>query len=523
MAQMDQAVELICRALDTNQTLLIVGDFDCDGATGTAVLHRGLRLLGASDVHYRIPDRMRHGYGLSEALVGELNPGPGLLVTVDSGIACSAGVAAAKAKGWQVLVTDHHLPGQVLPAADVILNPNSAGDQFASKAMCGVGVVFYLLMAVAARLKADAKLPEPVDLAGLLDLVAIGTVADMVPLDENNRRLVAAGLRRIRQGQAQAGVRALLEVAGRSTANCSASDIGFALAPRINAAGRLEDMSIGIECLLCDDYAKALHLAQQLNGINSERKAVQQQMVEEAQASLHSLCSSMPGDPNDQSAICLFNRSWHPGVIGLVASRLKDQFHVPAAAFAPAGDGSSELRGSLRSIKGVHIRDVLVDVDSESPGLIHRFGGHAMAAGLSLSEANFDAFQSAFTGQVARRLNDEIRQVQLLSDGPLQSDEFSFDHAQLLALAGPWGQGFSEPLFDDCFEVIESRIVGRQTLQLFLRHVEYGLSLRAVQFQAATELNPGQVIHAAFELGTDQFRGRRGVQLILRDFRPINP
>ena len=391
---LDRATELLDVAIAEQRHIVVVGDFDCDGATACAVGVRGLRLLGAQRVSYAVPNRVTHGYGLSTHLVEDLAAlEPDLIVTVDHGIACHAGIAAAKARGWQVLVTDHHLPGPTLPAADAIVNPNLVGDPFPSKMLAGVGVMFYVLLALRRRFRDAGRFvagSEP-DLSTLLDLVAVGTVADLVPLDQNNRALVAAGLRRLRSGQACAGLRALAEVAGRDMRVLTATDIGFALAPRINAAGRLDDMSLGIACLLSDDADEARELASVLHQINSERRAVQQQMTEDAEVALARV--SLDAEP--AAVVCLYDAAWHPGVVGLVASRLKERLHRPAFAFAPAEPGSNQLRGSARSIPGFHIRDALAAVDSAHPGLIERFGGHAMAAGLSLSVEAFPRFDAA--------------------------------------------------------------------------------------------------------------------------------
>ena len=372
---MDIAVDLLLAAIQEQKHIVIVGDFDCDGATGTAVAMRGLKMLGAEQLSYQVPHRIVHGYGLSPGLVKDLVAfKPDLIITVDNGIACHAGVTAAKAQGWQVLVTDHHLPGKHLPPADAIINPNLHDDAFPSKALSGVGVMFYLLLALRKRMRDTGSLvqPEP-DLSTLLDLVAVGTVADLVPLDYNNRLLVSAGIKRFRKKQCNAGLRALAEIAGRDITQLVASDIGFAIGPRLNAAGRLEDMSLGIECLLTDDETRAFQLAEILNGINAERRGLQQQMVDDADA----LVDITSLEKQSQSAAwCFYDESWHPGVVGLVASKLKDRLHRPVIAFAPADDGSEILRGSARSIPGFHVRDALALVDAKYPGLIERFGGH---------------------------------------------------------------------------------------------------------------------------------------------------
>ncbi|MCZ8062974.1 single-stranded-DNA-specific exonuclease RecJ [Silanimonas sp.] len=510
----DVAVDLLHAALRRDAHIVVVGDFDCDGATGTAVAVRGLRLLGARHVSYRVPHRIAHGYGLSPALVEEeLAPiAPDLVITVDSGIACLPGVAAAKARGWQVLVTDHHLPGEELPAADAIVNPNLRGDGFPSKALAGVGVVFYLLLALRARLRDRGEPGAEADLSSLLDLVAVGTVADLVPLDDNNRLLVAAGLKRLREGRGQPGVLALSEVAQRRLPVLTATDIGFGIGPRINAAGRLEDMTLGIECLLTDDAERAMQLAKQLDAINAERRELQQQMVDDAEAA----ASALPLPEGGHDAYCLRDESWHPGVVGLVASKLKEKLHRPVIAFAPADAGSTTLRGSARSIPGVHVRDALADVDALHPGLILRYGGHAMAAGLSLDAAHFDAFRHAFEAAVARRLTDELRESELWSDGELAPQELNRPTAEALRLAGPWGQGFPEPLFDGEFEVRSWKVLAERHLKFELGMPGRLGPVNAIHFGGAALGAPPDRVRLAFGLDLDDFRGRRDVQLLVR-------
>ncbi len=510
----DAAVDLLHAALRRDAHIVVVGDFDCDGATGTAVAVRGLRLLGARHVSYRVPHRIAHGYGLSPALVEEeLAPiAPDLVITVDSGIACLPGVAAAKARGWQVLVTDHHLPGEELPAADAIVNPNLRGDGFPSKALAGVGVVFYLLLALRARLRERGELGAEADLSSLLDLVAVGTVADLVPLDDNNRLLVAAGLKRLREGRGQPGVLALAEVAQRRLPVLTATDIGFGIGPRINAAGRLEDMTLGIECLLTDDAERAMQLAKQLDAINADRRELQQQMVDDAEAA----ASALPLPEGGHDAYCLRDESWHPGVVGLVASKLKEKLHRPVIAFAPADAGSTTLRGSARSIPGVHVRDALADVDALHPGLILRYGGHAMAAGLSLDAAHFDAFRHAFEAAVARRLTDELRESELWSDGELAPQELNRPTAEALRLAGPWGQGFPEPLFDGEFEVRSWKVLAERHLKFELGMPGRLGPVNAIHFGGAALGAPPARVRLAFGLDLDDFRGRRDVHLLVR-------
>lgn len=513
LGQLDRAVQLLAGAIAGDRHIVVVGDFDCDGATGTAVAVRGLRLLGARRVSYQVPNRATHGYGLSPALVADLVPrAPDLLLTVDSGIACHAGVAAARAQGWQVLVTDHHLPGERLPAAEVIVNPNLDGDAFPSKALAGVGVVFYLLLALRRHLREGGAFAgaEP-DLSVLLDLVAIGTVADLVVLDHNNRLLVAAGLRRIRQGRCQPGVRALAALAGRPLDRLVAEDIGFGIAPRLNAAGRLEDMALGIECLLTDDASRAHELAVVLDGINAQRKERQAGMLAQAEAQLPVLDPDQPLP----EVLVMFDPAWHPGIVGLVASRMKDAAHRPAVAFAPSEPGGVMLRGSARSIPGLHIRDALAAVDARHPGLIERFGGHAMAAGLSLSHAHLPTFREALLAEVRRVLDPGLLQAEVASDGPLLPAQLCRDLALVLREAGPWGQGFAAPVFDNRFRVHEWRVLGDRHLKLLLEHEDGGARVPAIQFGGWAGTAPPGWLHAAYQLALDDYRGREGVQLLV--------
>lgn len=508
---LDAATALLADAIAHDRHIVVVGDFDCDGATACAVGVRGLRMLGARRVSHAVPNRMVHGYGLSPALVEELAAlQPDLLVTVDHGIACHAGIAAAKARGWQVLVTDHHLPGEQLPSADAIVDPNQRGDAFPSKCLAGVGVMFYVLLALRRRLREQGAFAAPgPDLTVLLDLVAVGTVADLVALDANNRALVGAGLRRLRAGQGCAGLRALIEVSQRDAGRLTASDIGYAIGPRLNAAGRLEDMALGIECLLTDDLARARDIAATLNEINGERRAVQQQMTDDAERALArvALADAAP------VAVCLFDAQWHPGVVGLVASKMKERLHRPVIAFAPAEPGSDALRGSARSIPGFHIRDALADVAARHPQLIERFGGHAMAAGLSLRAADFAAFSDAFRQVAAMALTPELLQADVLSDGELEADEFCRASAEALRNGGPWGQGFPEPQFDGEFDVLGWRVVGERHLKLELGLA--GRRLNAIEFGGWTGLAPAARVRIAYRLETDDYRGGEAVQLVV--------
>jgi len=524
---MTAAVNKLAQAIAQQQRILVVGDFDCDGASACAVAVRGLHLLGAQQVRYAVPNRMIHGYGLSPALVAELaDQSPDILITVDHGIACHAGIALAKQLGWQVIVTDHHLPGEQLPPADVIVNPNLPGDAFPSKALAGVGVMFYLLMALRRHLREQGAFnhaAEP-DLSALLDLVAVGTVADLVPLDSTNRALVGAGLRRLRRGLGCTGLQALIAVSGRDATRLSSSDISFALAPRINAAGRLEDMTVGIELLLSDNPVRAQEIAATLEQINTERRNVQQLMTDEAQhalARIPNVPTLVQADTVEQAlSACLYDASWHPGVIGLVASKMKDHLHRPVIALAPAEPDSQQLRGSARSIDGLHIRDVLVAVDSAHPGLIERFGGHAMAAGLSLPLTHLADFERAFKRAVAERITPQMLQAQILSDGPLQAHEFNYHYACLLRDAGPWGQGFPEPLFDGEFAVLDGNILKQRHLKLRLRPRKGGPILNAIHFNGADQLT-ADYERIAYRLAPDEWRGNQAVQLIIEYRYPL--
>ncbi|MGD9584144.1 MAG: single-stranded-DNA-specific exonuclease RecJ [Lysobacterales bacterium] len=521
----DAACALLVSALAAQQSILIVGDFDADGATGTALALRGLRMLGAERVDFRVPHRFRHGYGLSPALVEELHAEPPeLLITVDSGVACHAGVAAARALGCRVIVTDHHLPGASLPAADAMVNPNLLGDGFPSKALAGVGVMFYLLLALRAALRGRGWFgparSEP-DLSVLLDLVALGTVADMVPLDFNNRVLVAAGLKRIRAGRAQPGIRALLAVAGRDPAGIDASDLGFIVAPRLNAAGRLDDMALGIRCLLADADDSAQAAARRLDAINHERRHVQADMQASAEAWLQ---GQHPDPARLPPALVLFEPDWHAGVIGLVASRMKDQSLRPVIAFAPADEGSDQLKGSARSIRGLNIRDLLAELDARNPGLILRFGGHAMAAGLSLAAADFERFRERFTALVGERADPALFEPLLPSDGELQADERSLDMAEALRQAGPWGQGFAEPQFDGRFQIESARLMGSRHLGLRLRCLSSGQAIDAVHFGGydGAALPSGQW-HLLYQLMIDHWRDQPRLRLSIRHAIKLDP
>jgi len=518
---MEAAVALLVESLRTGQRILIVADFDADGATSCALAVRALRSMGAHDVHYVVPNRFEYGYGLTPEIVAvAAQQRPDLLITVDNGISSVEGVQAAKAHGLQVLITDHHLPGTGLPAADAIVNPNQPGDEFPSKNLAGVGVIFYIMLALRARLRTDGwfaerNIPEP-NLARLLDLVALGTVADVVPLDHNNRILVAQGLKRINQGLACPGILALLAVAGRHPGRLAAGDLGFVIAPRLNAAGRLTDMSLGIECLLTDNQPRALEIAQELDRLNRERRSIEAGMQEQALAALDRLHL----DGNLPHGLCLFDETWHQGVIGILASRIKDRVHRPVIAFAPAND--VEIKGSARSVPGLHIRDALDAVAARHPGLLSKFGGHAMAAGLSLPRVHLETFRAAFAEEVARHLGADDLNGELLTDGELFAGDLTMELAQSLRTAGPWGQGFPEPLFDGEFDVVDRRVVAEKHLKLLLRAAPGLPPIEAIAFRAL-ETGPLPAwphVRVVFRMDVNEYQGNRSLQLVIENLAP---
>jgi single-stranded-DNA-specific exonuclease len=520
---MEQAVSLLADALKRQQRILVVGDFDADGATSSALLVRALRRMGAEHADYLVPNRFEYGYGLTPEIVAlAAERKPDLIITVDNGISSHAGVSAARQRGMRVLVTDHHLPGATLPEADAILNPNLPGDAFPSKSLAGVGVVFYLLMALRAQLResgwfAQRGIPEP-NLAEHLDLVALGTVADMVALDRNNRVLVAEGLRRVKAGRCIAGIRALMLVGKRDFRRVTAADFGFTVAPRLNAAGRLTDMSLGIECLLTDDEARARELASRLDELNRERRDIEAKMQQEALAVLAHLDFS-EDDPSLPMGLSLYNEEWHQGVVGLVASKVKDRLHRPVIAFARADDGS--FKGSGRSVKGMHIRDALEAISTRHPGLILKFGGHAMAAGLSLESGRLDAFRAAFEEEARRWLTLADLEGVVHSDGELPRDCFTLEVAELLRGAGPWGQGFPEPAFDGEFRLLDRRIVGSGHLKLVLEHPD-GVRCEAIAFGTTGSHIPAacRQVRIAFKPDVNEYQGGRRLQLLVEHIEP---
>ncbi|MBK1722771.1 single-stranded-DNA-specific exonuclease RecJ [Thiocystis violacea] len=514
-----QAVVLLAELIQQGGHILVVGDYDADGATGSAVAIRGLRALGAAKVSFLVPSRFDNGYGLSPAVVDAAKDlAPDLIMTVDNGISSLSGVAHARSLGIPVLVTDHHLPGDRLPEAVGIVNPNQGGCAFPSKHLAGVGVVFYLLAALRSHLREIGWLgsvrPEP-NLAELLDLVALGTVADVVTLDRNNRILVEQGLRRIRAGRSCAGVRALLQVAGRDPARVTASDLGFFVAPRLNAAGRLEEMSLGVECLLSEDPARALEIAQVLDGLNTRRREIEGEMKDQAELLLEGLCLDGQALP---PALCLFGEDWHQGVSGIVAARIRERYHRPVIAFADAGDG--QLRGSARSVDGLHMRDAIDRVDRRHPGLVERFGGHAMAAGLTLQSACLDDFRTAFIEAVRAQLGDVPAQPEILSDGELPDALMTLEMAETLRLAGPWGKGFPEPRFDGLFDVLSARLVGERHLKLRVAGT-HAQPIDAIGFNLGELLATARGrVRLAYRLDVNAYRGVRTPQLLFDYLEP---
>lgn len=519
----DDAVSLLQQALADGRRIMVVGDFDADGATSTALTVLALRSMGGAAVDYLVPNRFEDGYGLSPEVVEQAAArGAELIVTVDNGISSHAGVDVAHAKGMQVLVTDHHLPGETLPAAEAIVNPNLRGCAFPSKSLAGVGVAFYLMLALRARLRDSGWFEQRAlampNLAELLDLVALGTVADVVPLDANNRILVYQGLNRIRAGKCRPGIRALLEVANRDARQLAANDLGFSLGPRLNAAGRLDDMSIGVALLLSDDIAQARMLANDLDALNQTRREIEQGMQVEALQ----LCDQLERTSTELPyGLAMYHPEWHQGVVGILASRIKERFHRPVIAFAPAGDGI--LKGSGRSVPGLHMRDALERLDMLNPGLMMKFGGHAMAAGLSLEEAKFDEFRQRFGELVGEWLDPAMLEGVIWSDGELAMQELSLTTAELLREGGPWGQAFPEPTFDGKFRILQQRLVGEKHLKLMVEPLGGGPLLDGIAFNVDTTLWPDssvREVELAYKLDVNEFRGNRNVQLLIQHLWP---
>lgn len=518
LAGIEQAAGLLYEAFRQGLRIVVVGDFDADGATSTALSVLALRSLGCDNVAFLVPNRFEDGYGLSPEVVDQAHAlGAQMIMTVDNGISSHAGVDRAHALGIPVLVTDHHLPGDTLPDADALVNPNRRDCEFPSKSLAGVGVAFYLMLALRSHLRDKGWFDERgiaiPNLAELLDLVALGTVADVVPLDVNNRILTWQGLSRIRAGKCRPGIKALLEIANRDPQKLVASDLGFALGPRLNAAGRLDDMSVGVALLLCDNTGEARMLANELDALNQSRKEIEQGMQAEALA----LCEKLErGSEALPGGLAMYHPEWHQGVVGILASRIKERFHRPVIAFAPAGNGT--LKGSGRSIQGLHMRDALERLDSLYPGMMLKFGGHAMAAGLSLEEARFSEFRQRFGELVTEWLDPSLLQGEIVSDGPLTATDMTLEVAQMLREAGPWGQMFPEPLFDGRFRLLQQRLVGERHLKVMLEPAGGGPLIDGIAFNVDTTRWPDngvREVEIAYKLDINEFRGNRSLQLII--------
>ncbi|NDJ80583.1 single-stranded-DNA-specific exonuclease RecJ [Vibrio campbellii] len=519
----DQAVELLFQAINEQKRIIVVGDFDADGATSSALSVLALRMLGSNNVDYLVPNRFEDGYGLSPEVVDQaLELGAEMIMTVDNGVSSIEGVRYAKENGITVLVTDHHLPGQVLPDVDAMVNPNLDSCAFPSKALAGVGVAFYLMMALCVYMRkqnwfAQQGMQEP-KLMELIDLVALGTVADVVPLDENNRILVHQGLQRIRAGKARPGIQALIEVAKRDAHRLVASDFGFALGPRINAAGRLDDMSFGVELLMSNNIHAARRMASELDGLNQTRKEIEEGMKQEAMA----FCERLQFGENSELpyGLALFQRDWHQGVIGILASRIKEKFHRPVIAFADGGEGT--IKGSCRSIPGLHMRDALDFIDTQNPGLIIKFGGHAMAAGLTIKEQDFERFSRLFDEVVKKELDEAALKGVIMSDGELKPEEFSMHVAEQLRSGGPFGQAFPEPIFDGEFKVLHQKLVGEKHLKLMLEPLYKGhptnVMIDGIAFNVDLRRWPDasvKTVRLAYKLDVNEFRGNQSLQLMI--------
>ena len=522
LKDVDRAARCLLAAIEADQRILVVGDFDADGATSTAVSILGLGMLGARNLDYRVPSRFTDGYGLTPGIIEGLRDEgrlPDLLLTVDNGISAHEGVRAARESGIEVVVTDHHLPGETLPEASAIVNPNQPGCEFPSAGTAGVGVIFYVLSALRSLQRDAGWFPEKEPALGvLLDLIALGTVADVVPLDHNNRILVEQGLKRIRAGRMRPGIKALLDIAGRDPETLQASDLGFTVGPRLNAAGRLDDMSVGIECLLAAEENRAYELARELDALNRERRSIETGMKEEAEKAVEALSlesEELPG------ALCLFDETWHQGVIGLLASRLKEKFHRPVIAFALDEDG--DLKGSARSIPGLHIRDLLAALDTREPGLLTRYGGHAMAAGMSLARDELERFRSALNTLIEERTDSDLFAPEIHTDGELEPEHMTLDTARLIAGAGPWGQGFPEPVFNGDFRLVEQRIVGERHLKVLIQLPGVDRLVDGIAFNVDTDVwpNQGEWARVAYQLDVNRYKGRERLQFRVTYLEPL--
>ncbi len=519
----EKAVELLYQAIQQQKRIIVVGDFDADGATSSALSVLALRMLGSRNVDYLVPNRFEDGYGLSPEVVDQaLAINAEMIMTVDNGVSSIEGVRYAKQQGLQVLVTDHHLPGSELPEADAMVNPNLQECAFPSKSLAGVGVAFYLMMALCVHMRKEGYftaqgMQEP-KLMELIDLVALGTVADVVALDENNRILVHQGLQRIRAGLARPGIQALIEVAKRDASKLVAADFGFALGPRLNAAGRLDDMSFGVELLLCNNIHAARRMASELDGLNQTRKDIEEGMKQEAMAFCERL--EFGKDSELPHGLVLFQRDWHQGVIGILASRIKEQYHRPVIAFADGGDGL--IKGSCRSIPGLHMRDALDKIDTQNPGVIKKFGGHAMAAGLTIAEKDFERFCKLFDSVVRQALDDAMLKGVILTDGELTPEEFSMNTAEILRSGGPWGQAFPEPIFDGEFKILHQKLVGEKHLKLMLEPLFKGhptnIMIDGIAFNIDLRRWPDasvKTVRLAYKLDINEFRGNQSLQLMI--------
>lgn len=515
LKDIDKAVALLLPIVLEQKPILIVGDFDVDGACSVALVVQTLRAFGARHVHYLVPNRFEHGYGLSVAIVEQAKTfKPHLIMTVDNGISSFAGVHQAQAYGIKVLISDHHLPAATLPNANAIVNPNQPECKFPSKAACGCTVAFYIMLALRAKLEERNHFKQAVNMASCLDLLALATVADVMLLDKNNRILLTQGLQRIRAGKARAGIQALIQIAGRDAKQLTSSDLGFALGPRLNAAGRLDDMTLGIECLLSQSPTTAYSLAQTLDQLNQERRDIEHSMQQDAQLFL---AQQKPSKQGAHFGLCLYEASWHQGVIGILASRIKEQTKCPVIAFAADDEGN--LKGSARSIKGVHIRDVLETIAQQQPDLLSSFGGHAMAAGLSIKEHHYPAFKQAFESHCKAHIPPELLQQTHLIDAQLAAPHISYDLAKAIADFLPWGQGFNTPLFSANFTLLEHRLLGQKHLKVKLMPEQGTQPVEGIYFNIPTAKMPHKHAHIMliFELDINYFRGHESMQLLIQD------